>query len=419
MLGNLMAQVSDRSPITLNSTGGSRIKDLIDVEGARDNQLNGYGLVVGLAGTGDSKIDSTLQSIANSLKNYGVNVPDIQKLKSGNVAAVMVTSEIGPFVRPGSRIDVTVSSIGDAKALQGGVLLQVPLQGADKTVYAVAQGAIAVGGFLLGTTGPGGASVQKNHPTVATIPGGAIVEREIPSEVVQNGSLNLMLRDADYTTAARMAESINRIFPNTAVAKDARTVNVLIPPEYNSYEVNFVASLGGIEVEPDSAARVVINERTGVIVATSNVRVSKVAVSHGSLTVSVASTLTASQPNAPFVGGAGGQFGPNMNNKEKLRDKDGNLVKDENGQYIDAEPVYPNGAGPQFGNVGGGQTVVLPSTTTSVNEQKGGFKLVEEAPTIERVAAALNALGVSTRDMMSIFQTMKRAGALQAELVLN
>ena len=367
MLGDLMAQVGDPSPITLNSTGGSRIKDLIDVEGARDNQLNGYGLVVGLAGTGDSKIDSTLQSIANSLKNYGVNVPDIQKLKSGNVAAVMVTSEIGPFVRPGSRIDVTVSSIGDAKALQGGVLLQVPLQGADKTVYAVAQGAIAVGGFLLGTTGAGGASVQKNHPTVATIPGGAIVEREIPSEVVQNGSLNLMLRDADYTTAARMAESINRIFPNTAVAKDARTVNVLVPPEYNSYEVNFVASLGGIEVEPDSAARVVINERTGVIVATSNVRVSKVAVSHGSLTISIANNLSASQPGA----------------------------------------------------FSGGTTAILPSTTTSVTELKGGFKLVEEAPTIERVAAALNALGVSTRDMMSIFQTMKRAGALQAELVLN
>jgi len=367
MLGHLMAQVGEASPITLNSTGGSRIKDLIDIEGARDNQLNGYGLVVGLAGTGDSKIDSTLQSIANSLKNYGVNVPDIQKLKSGNVAAVMVTSEIGPFVRPGSRIDVTVSSIGDAKALQGGVLLQVPLQGADKTVYAVAQGAIAVGGFLLGTTGPGGASVQKNHPTVATIPGGAIVEREIPAEVVQNGTLNLMLRDADYTTAARMAEAINRVFPNTAVAKDARTVNVIVPPEYNSYEVNFVASLGGIELEPDSAARVVINERTGVIVATSNVRVSKVAVSHGSLTISIANNLSASQPGA----------------------------------------------------FSGGTTAILPSTTTSVTELKGGFKLVEEAPTIERVAAALNALGVSTRDMMSIFQTMKRAGALQAELVLN
>ena len=364
--GQLLAQVVDSSPITLNSTGGSRIKDLIDVEGARDNQLNGYGLVVGLAGTGDSKIDSTLQSIANALKNYGVNVPQ-DKIKSGNVAAVMITSEIGPFVRPGSRIDVTVSSIGDAKSLQGGVLLQVPLQGADKVVYAVAQGAIAVGGFLGGTGGPGGATVQKNHPTVATIPNGAIVEREISSEVVHNGSLNLMLREADYTSAARMAEAINRIFPNTAVAKDARTVNVIVPPDYSSYEVNFLASIGGIELEPDSAARVVINERTGVIVATSNVRVSKVAVSHGSLTISIASTLTASQPGA----------------------------------------------------FSGGQTAILPSTTTNVNEQKGGFKLVEEAPTIERVAAALNALGVSTRDMMSIFQTMKRAGALQAELVLN
>jgi len=362
-----MAQVSDPSPITLNNTGGSRIKDLIDVEGVRDNQLNGYGLVVGLAGTGDSKIDSTLQSIANSLKNYGVNVPDIQKLKSGNVATVMITSEIGPFVRPGSRLDVTVSSIGDAKSLQGGVLLQVPLQGADKIVYAVAQGAIAVGGFLGGAGGLGGARVQKNHPTVATIPNGAIVEREISSELVQNGSLNLMLREADYTSAARMAEAINRVFPNTAVAKDARIVNVIVPPEYNSYEVNFVASLGGIEVEPDSTARVVINERTGVIVATSNVRVSKVAVSHGSLTISIANNLSASQPGA----------------------------------------------------FSGGTTAILPSTTTSVTEQKGGFKLVDEAPTIERVAAALNALGVSTRDMMSIFQTMKRAGALQAELVLN
>ena len=367
ILGHLMAQVSDPSPITLNNTGGSRIKDLIDVEGVRDNQLNGYGLVVGLAGTGDSKIDSTLQSIANSLKNYGVNVPDIQKLKSGNVATVMITSEIGPFVRPGSRLDVTVSSIGDAKSLQGGVLLQVPLQGADKIVYAVAQGAIAVGGFLGGAGGLGGATVQKNHPTVATIPNGAIVEREISSELVQNGSLNLMLREADYTSAARMAEAINRVFPNTAVAKDARIVNVIVPPEYNSYEVNFVASLGGIEVEPDSTARVVINERTGVIVATSNVRVSKVAVSHGSLTISIANNLSASQPGA----------------------------------------------------FSGGTTAILPSTTTSVTEQKGGFKLVDEAPTIERVAAALNALGVSTRDMMSIFQTMKRAGALQAELVLN
>ncbi len=365
----LPAQVGD-SPITLNYSGGSRIKDLIDVEGARDNQLNGYGLVVGLAGTGDSKIDSTLQSIANALKTYGINVPS-DDIKSGNVAAVMVTADIGPFAKPGSRIDVTVSSIGDSKTLQGGVLLQVPLQGADKTVYAVAQGPIAVGGFLGGQGGPGGATVQKNFPTVGTIPNGAIVEREVPTQIVQNGSMNLNLREADYISAARMAEAINRVFPNTAVARDGRTVNVIIPPEYGPYEVNFLASLGGIELEPDSVARVVINERTGVIVATSNVRVSKVAVSHGSLTISIASTLTASQPNAPLIG---------------------------------------NGAG---------QTVVLPSTTTGIDEQKGSFKVVEEAPTIEKVATALNALGVSTRDMMSIFQTMKRAGALQAELVLN
>jgi flagellar P-ring protein FlgI len=367
----LDAQVgSSSSPITLNYSGGSRIKDLIDVEGVRDNQLNGYGLVVGLAGTGDSKIDSTLQSIANALKTYGINVPT-DDIKSGNVAAVMVTADIPPFVKPGNRIDVTVSSIGDSKTLQGGVLLQVPLQGADRAVYAVAQGPIAVGGFLGGVGGPGGATVQKNFPTVGTIPNGAIVEREIPTELVRNGSMNLVLRDADFTSAARMAEVINRVFPNTAIARDARTVNVLVPNDYRDYPVNFLATVGGIELEPDTTARVVINERTGVIVATSNVRVSKVAVSHGSLTISIASTLTASQPNAPFFGNAAGE------------------------------------------------TVVLPSTTTDVNEQRGSFQVVEEAPTIERVAAALNALGVSTRDMMSIFQTMKRAGALQAELVLN
>jgi flagellar P-ring protein precursor FlgI len=366
-----IAQVGDSSPITLNYSGGSRIKDLIDVEGARDNQLNGFGLVVGLAGTGDSKIDSTLQTIANALKNYGVNVP-MDDIKSGNVAAVMVTADIPPFVKPGTRIDVVVSSIGDSKTLQGGVLLQVPLQGADKTVYAVAQGPIAVGGFIGGQSGPGGATVQKNFPTVGTIPNGAIVEREIPMQIVNNGSLNLLLRDADFTSAARMAEAVNRVFPNTAVARDSKTVNVLLPTEYSNYEVNFLATIGSIEIEPDTTARVVINERTGVIVATSNVRVSKVAISHGSLTISVASTLTASQP--------------------------------------DAAPLIGNAAG---------QTVVLPSTTTEVNEQKGSFKMVEEQPKIEQVAAALNALGVSTRDMMSIFQTMKRAGALQAELVLN
>jgi len=360
------AQVGEVPSLTLTSTGGSRIKDLTMVEGARDNQLTAYGLVTGLANSGDSKITQTLQSIANVLQKQGVNVPS-DTIKSGNVAAVMITADIGPFARPGTRLDVTVASIGDAKSLQGGVLLQTPLIGADGTVYAVAQGAVAIGGFLGGTGGPGGATVQKNHPTVGMISNGALVEREIPAKVVQNGAISLLLREPDFTTAARMAEAVNQLFPGSSVARDAATINVLVPKEYLPYEVNFIATVGAIEVAPDRVARVVINERTGTIIATANVRVATTAISHGSLTISIASNLNVSQPNA----------------------------------------------------LAGGNTVVTPSTTTDVREQKGGFKVVEDAPSIERVAAALNALGVSTRDMMAIFQSMKRAGALQAELVLN
>jgi flagellar P-ring protein precursor FlgI len=352
--------------ITAGGDTPSRIKDLTIIEGARDNQLVGYGLVVGLAGTGDGKVTQTVQSIANALQRFGINVP-ADSIKSGNVAAVMVTTDIGPSLRSGSRIDSTVSSIGDAKSLQGGILLQTPLLGADQVVYAVAQGPIAIGGFLGGDSGPGGATVQKNHPTVGIISNGAIVEREIPSEIVQNNSINLMLRNPDFTSAARLAEAVNQMFPNSALAKDSGTINVLVPKDYQNYLVNFIATLGSIEVTPDTSARVVINERTGTIIATSSVRISTVAVSHGSLTISIASNLGVSQPGA----------------------------------------------------LSNGTTAVVPSTSTSVNEQKGGFKVVEEAPSIERVAAAMNALGLSTRDMMAIFQSMKRAGALQAELILN
>lgn len=364
--GILRGEVGDAAPLTLTSRGGSRIKDLTNVEGARDNQLTAFGLVTGLASSGDSQINQTLQSIANALQRQGINIPP-QTIRSGNVAAVMVTADISAFARSGTRIDVMVSSIGDAKSLQGGILLQTPLIGADGVVYAVAQGPIAVGGFIGGTSGPGGATVQKNHPTVGTISNGAIVERDIPAQVVRNGSINLLLRDPDFTSAARLAEAVNQLFPGSAMAKDAASVNVLVPKEYLPYEVNFIATVGAIEVAPDSVARVVINERTGTIIATSNVRVSTVAVSHGSLTISISSNLNVSQPNA----------------------------------------------------LSGGTTAVTPSTQTEVKEQKGGFKIVEESPSIERVAAALNALGVSTRDMMAIFQSMKRAGALQAELVLN
>jgi len=345
----------------------SRLKDLTIIEGARDNQLVGYGLVSGLAGTGDgNSTTQTVQSIANSLQRFGINVPTAL-IKSGNVAAVMITADIGPSLRSGARIDVTVSSMGDAKSLQGGILLQTPLLGADEVVYAVAQGAIAVGGFIGGEGGAGGATVQKNHPTVGIITNGAIVEREIPTKIIKDNSLNLVLRNPDFTTSARLAEAVNQVFPHSALAKDAATVNVLVPKEYADYTVNFIATLGSIEIQPDIPARVVINERTGTIIATANVRISTVAVSHGSLTISITSNVGVSQPNALSTG----------------------------------------------------TTVTTQSTKTDVSEQHGGFKVVEDAPTIEHVAAALNALGLSTRDMMAIFQAMKKAGALQAELILN
>jgi len=349
------------------TSDAARIKDLTLVEGGRENQLVGYGLVVGLAGKGDStQITFTEQSIANALQRFGVNVP-ANTIKSNNVAAVMVTASIEPFAKPGSKMDITVSSIGDAQTIQGGVLLQTPLLGADDVVYAVGQGPIAIGGFLGGSDGPGGATVQKNHPTVGTISGGALVEREIASQIVSNKQIELLLLNPDYASAARAAEAINNVFPHTALAKDASTVNVCVPEAYTGYEVNFVASLGAIEVIPDNVARVVINERTGTIIATANVRISTVAVSHGSLTINIASTQSTSQPNA--------------------------LSK--------------------------GRTTMMRGTETSATEQKGGFQVVDELPTIQDVATALNALGLSTRDMMAIFQAMKKAGALQADLVLE
>ncbi len=344
----------------------ARIKDLTIVEGGRDNQLVGYGLVVGLASKGDSKLSYTVQSVANALQRFGVNVP-ANTIKSDNVAAVMVTADIPAFAKPGSRIDVTVSAIGDAKTIQGGILIQTPLMGADDTVYAVGQGPLAVGGYLGGEGGAGGATVQKNHPTVGIISGGALVEREIASEIVTDRAVQLLLLNPDYASAARIAEAINNVFPKSALARNASTVNICVPDAYDGYEVNFIASLGAIEVEADNIARVVINERTGTIIATANVRISTVAVSHGSLTISIASSLGVSQPE-PFSRG---------------------------------------------------ETVVVPGTKTDATEQKGGFKVVDESPTIQQVASALNALGLSTRDMMAIFQTMKRAGALQADLVLN
>ncbi len=346
---------------------GSRVKDLALVSGARDNQLVGYGIVVGLAGEGDKNPAYTIQSVANMLERLGVSVP-AATLSSKNVAAVMITADIPAFARAGTRLDVTVSSIGDAKTLQGGVLLQTPMIGADGVVHAVAQGALAVGGFVGGAGGGGGATVQKNHPTVGQIVGGALVEVEIPTTLVRDDHIELMLRDPDFTSAARMAAAINAVFPESAAAIDTTTVRVKVPEGHGEMPVDFIARVEAIEVTPDIPARIIINERTGTIVATSRIRISACAVSHGELVISIASNLDVSQP-APFSQT--------------------------------------------------GETAVTPSTDTQVDEKKMALLTLPDMPTIEKVAAGLNAIGVTPRDMMSIFQAMKQAGALQAELIMR
>jgi flagellar P-ring protein precursor FlgI len=306
--------------------------------------------------------------VANVLQHYGITVNPAQDVTAKNSAAVMITADISAFLKSGARIDVTVSSMGDARALQGGVLLQTPLLGADGHTYAVAQGPIALGGFVGGQGGSGGSTVQKNHPTVGTISNGAIVEREIPAQFVHNGLLRLLLHNPDFTSAARMAEAINEHWPAASLALDAATVQVRLPPRYAGREVSFISDLGTVDVTPDTLARIVINERTGTIVATSSVRISEVAIADGSLTITVTSNQGVSQPNA-------------------------------------------------FSS--GGTTQQTQSTQTSITETKGNLIVLGETPTIEQLAAALNALGVSTREMMAIFQTLKRAGALQAELIIN
>ena len=355
------------APALSVSSAGTRVKDLVMVAGARDNQLVGYGLVAGLVGNGDRNPVYTVQSIANMLQRFGITVP-ASTLQAKNVAAVMVTADIPAFLKAGSRLDVHVASMGDATTLQGGLLLQTPLLGADGRAYAVAQGPLSIGGFGAGSGGGGGASVQKNHPTVAQIIGGALVETEIPAAVVHDHFLELLLREPDFTSAARLAGAINARFTNSSLAVDATTVRVRVPENLEAAPVDFIARLEALELTPDTPARIVINERTGTIVANARIKISNCAVSHGNLTINIASTLDVSQPN-PF-------------SKQ-------------------------------------GTTVVTPRTETTVTESKAAIVPLPELPTVEKVAASLNALGVTPRDIMAIFQAMKQAGALQAELVIQ
>lgn len=338
-----------------------RIKDMAYVQGVRPNELIGYGLVVGLNGTGDkSSTVFTIQSLTNMLEWMGVKIsPNATKVS--NVAAVIVTATLPPFAKPGNRIDVTVSSIGDAKSLEGGILLATPLRGMDGEIYAVAQGPIIVGGFQ--AQGQAG-SVQKNHVTVGRIPNGAIVERQIQNKVLDKDSILITLKVPDFTNATRIADEINRIFKDSAKPKDAGSVVITIPEELRSTPVKFLSMVENLRVEPDSYAKVVVNEKTGTVVIGENVRISTVAISHGNLTIQIKEKYEVSQPMP----------------------------------------------------LSRGQTVVTPETTIKVEEEKGRFFLLEGGVTIKELVSALNAIGASARDIIVILQTLKAHGALQAEL---
>ena len=341
-----------------------RIKDIADIKGVRQNQLVGYGLVVGLDGTGDSDDATfTIQSLASLLEKMGVTVQTAD-LEVENVAAVMVTAELPPFAHTGNRIDVLVSSIGDAENLQGGTLLFTPLRAADGKIYAVAQGPISTGGFAVG--GNSGDQVQKNFPTVGRVVGGATVEKEIQVNFNQKDALTLSLHQPDFTTATRVAMAINRAFySQLARTEDAGSVHVRVPENYLGNTVQFVTMVESLGVTPDIVSKVVVNERTGTVIMGENVRISTIAIAHGNLSIQIDETQDVSQP-LPFSRG--------------------------------------------------GETIVTPESEIVVQEGKNPLFLVESGVSIGEVVKALNVLGVTPRDLIAILQALKAAGALQAEL---
>lgn len=348
-----------------SSAHAIRIKDIASFEGVRDNQLVGYGLVVGLNGSGDS--DQTrfpVQSVVNMLERMGITV-NRGDITVKNVAAVMVTATLPPFAKQGNRLDVLVSSMGDAKSISGGTLIMTPLKGGDNQVYAVAQGSVLTNSFAFGGQA---ASAQKNHPTAGRVPNGGLVERELPNMLAGKSTLRLNLGQADFTTAARIVAVINDKFRSpVAATADPGTVLLRIPEGYADRTVEFVAALETLEVKPDAQARVVLNERTGTIVMGENVRISTVAVSHGNLSLVIKETPQVSQP----------------------------------------APLSQTG-----------QTVVVPRTEMKVEEESRRLTVMPEGASIGDVVRALNLLGVTPRDLIGILQAIKASGALQADLTI-
>ena len=363
---------------------GARIKDITSIGGVRDNQLYGYGLVVGLDGTGDSvKNGFTDQTLANMLTRQGLAMKNkTLSLKADNVAAVMVTAKLPPFAKIGTRIDVMVSSIGDADSLLGGTLPMTPLVGADGRVYASAQGPLVIGGF---SAGGSSARATKNHTTVGRISSGASVERELKYDFDKKREFTINLYHPDFTTCERMARVIrSQVSDINAELIDSSSITVHIKDSFNKNIVNLISTIENLDVPVDSVAVVVMNEKTGTIVMGANVRISTVAVAHGNLSIQVREDRQVSQP-LPFA------------------------------------PAPPAGSSPAEIGKGitiapGGQTVVTTETSVGVSEEKKKLMVVPNGVTIQEVVGALNAIGVSSRDLIDILQTIKAAGALQAEL---
>jgi flagellar P-ring protein precursor FlgI len=346
------------------SAQAARLKDLASVEGVRENQLMGYGIVVGLAGTGDrQQTVFSNQSLTNILERMGISVsPAIIRVK--NTAAAMVTATLPAFAQPGLRIDSTISSIGDATNLQGGILVMTSLRGADGQVYAVAQGPVVTGGFAAGR---GGTSQSVNHPTVGRSPNGATVERAAPSVAPKN-IVRLQLRQSDFTTSARIVETVNQKFasgPNPiAQAENSGMVSVSIPAQYGSRVPEFLAQLENLSVEADGPARVVVNERTGTIVLGRQVRVAPVAIMHGNLNVEIQTAVSVSQP-APLSSGS---------------------------------------------------TQTVPQTAVGAKEEKARSLILSQGATVEELVHALAAIGSTPRDIIAILQSLHKEGALDAEI---
>ena len=340
----------------------SRIKDIASFEGVRDNQLVGYGLVVGLSGTGDrTQTYFPTQTLANMLERSGLSI-DADRVRVRNIAAVMVTANLPPFIRPGSRVDVTVSSVGDAQSLQGGVLIMTPLLAANNQAYVTAQGQVTLGGF---SAGGRSYRVQSNHPTVGRIPNGGLVEKDVDVEFSGKSSLNLVLNRSDFTTASRAARAINALQREpVASAKDGRTIAVRVPAAYRDRVVEFISIVENATMEVDYPARVVFNEKTGTIILGKDVKIAEVSILHGNLSLQVGTLYNVSQPEA-------------------------------------------------FSR---GETTVVPERTITVEEEKSRSVMLREGASVEDVVRALNTVGAGPRDVIAILQAIHAQGALHAEL---